>query len=344
MKPQKFLIVDAMNLILRCAFTTKSNDNFEKIGMSFHIMFQSIAKTHSLFKTDHVVVAFDGGSWRKEFYKRYKANRITDAAKKPVSHKIFMEELMKAKDDLRTYLTDKTNVTVLHDTLLEADDLIAAWIFCHENNDHVILSSDTDFKQLVTNNVTLYDAINDRYYTHEGLFGIDGLLKTDKVGNLVDSDCAEYSLFKKIIRGDSSDNIKPAYPGVREHGTKGKIGIAEAYKDRHTQGYAWNNFMNQVWTSETGEDILVSDAYKLNEMLIDLTKQPDNIKDKMAQTVFNVYNNHKKVPAIGAWFLKFCGKYDLIQLSKNSTNIVKTLAAPLHINKEEENESDIVQG
>ena len=45
------------------------------------------------------------------------------------------------------------------------------------------------------------------------------------------------------MRGDPSDNIFSAYPGVRTKGTRNKIGLREAFADRQTKGYTWNNLM-----------------------------------------------------------------------------------------------------
>ena len=39
------------------------------------------------------------------------------------------------------------------------------------------------------------------------------------------------------MRGDPSDNIFSAYPGVRTKGTKNKIGLTEAFEDRNSKGY-----------------------------------------------------------------------------------------------------------
>ena len=88
----------------------------------------------------------------------------------------------------------------------------------------------------------------------------------------------DYALFLKCIRGDKTDNIFSAYPGVREKGSSKTIGIREAYEDRHTKGYNWNNFMNQTWIDHNEVEHKVKDRFALNETLIDLTKIPDEVK------------------------------------------------------------------
>ena len=91
----------------------------------------------------------------------------------------------------------------------------------------------------------------------------------------------EWLLFEKCMRGDSSDNVFSAYPGVRKKGTKNKVGLLEAFEDRKSKGYAWNNMMLQRWTDHNGAEHRVLDDYNRNKELIDLTAMPDEIKDRV---------------------------------------------------------------
>ena len=68
-------------------------------------------------------------------------------------------------DELKTFLIEKTNVTVLRHERLEADDLIAGWCQNHPNDDHVIISTDGDFAQLIAPNVRQYNGVTYYYYT-----------------------------------------------------------------------------------------------------------------------------------------------------------------------------------
>ena len=52
-----------------------------------------------------------------------------------------------------TFLREKTNVSVLRDPKAEADDLIARFVHLHPNDTHYIISSDTDYVQLINENV-----------------------------------------------------------------------------------------------------------------------------------------------------------------------------------------------
>ena len=59
--------------------------------------------------------------------------------------KVFWETF----DAFKEFVTTKTNCTVLQHSQLEADDLIAGWIQLHPEDEHVIVSTDGDFAQLI---------------------------------------------------------------------------------------------------------------------------------------------------------------------------------------------------
>jgi hypothetical protein len=63
---------------------------------------------------------------------------------------------------------------------LEADDLISGWIWNHPDDHHVIVSSDTDFYQLLAPNVQQYNGVADELHTLEGIFDKKGKLVIDK--------------------------------------------------------------------------------------------------------------------------------------------------------------------
>ena len=128
------------------------------------------------------------------------------------------------------------------------------------------------------------------------------------------------------MRGDPTDNVFSAFPGVRTKGSKNKVGLEEAYSDKDKKGYNWNNMMLQRWVDHNGVEHKVLDDYQRNVTLVDLTAQPDDIKVKMATTIANA-QVVKNAPMIGAQFLKFCGKYDLVKLSENASNMAEWMMA-----------------
>ena len=137
-------------------------------------------------------------------------------------------------------------------------------------------------------------------------------------------DTPEYLLFRKIIRGDAGDNVFTAYPRAPEKGSKNRVGIREAYEDREKQGFNYNNFMLQRWTDHNGVEQRVRDCFERNRMLIDLTAQPQEIKDKVDQRIRESVRV-TTTPQVGVHFMKFCGRYNLEKISQNSDTFAKWL-------------------
>jgi hypothetical protein len=119
------------------------------------------------------------------------------------------------------------------------------------------------------------------------------------------------------MRGDASDNVFSAYPGVRTKGTKNKVGLQEAFEDRNHKGYAWNNLMLQRWVDHNGIEHRVLDDYERNCHLIDLTAQPDNIKHMVDRAICEQVSR-KDIGQVGIRFMKFCGKYELVRASESA--------------------------
>jgi 5'-3' exonuclease len=86
----------------------------------------------------------------------------------------------------------------LQDKQLEADDLIAGWIQQHPKDKHVIISSDSDFAQLVDANVKQYNGISNTLTTIDGYFTDKGEPVLDKkTGQPKKAPNPEWLLFEK---------------------------------------------------------------------------------------------------------------------------------------------------
>lgn len=118
------------------------------------------------------------------------------------------------------------------------------------------------------------------------------------------------------MRGDTSDNVFSAFPGVRTKGTKTKVGLTEAFDDRNNKGYSWNNLMLQRWDDHNGVEHRVMDDYERNRQLIDLTQQPIDIRDIIKATV-ELNSNPKEILQVGIRMLKFCQSYDMKRMVDN---------------------------
>ena len=315
----KYLLMDLSNTFFRARHTAhRAQDTWEKIGYSLHIAISSINRVARKFNSDHVVFALEGRSWRKDFYPPYKRNR--SEARSAMTQEQQDEDRMfwETYDHLCEYLRDSTNCSVIRHAEAEADDIIARWIALHPTDQHVIVSSDTDFVQLISPTVSQYNGITGELITHQGHFDdkdrpvIDRHTKQPKA-----APDAQWLLFEKCMRGDPTDNVFSAFPGVRTHGTKNRTGLTEAYQDRDRQGFAWNNLMLQRWTDHEGQEHRVLDDYERNRILIDLTAQPDAIKHAIDAEILQ-QTSARDVGQVGAKFMKFCARFELTRLSDNA--------------------------
>jgi 5'-3' exonuclease len=316
-----------MNLFFKSRHVVKSDDIDMKIGMALHIIFSSIAKSVRDFGGSHVVMALEGKSWRRDLYPQYKLARREARDERTPEEKEEDELFFQAYDDFLKFMENQTNVTVLQHPRCEADDFIARWIQNHPDDKHVIISSDSDYYQLISDNVSQYNGVKGEHITINGIFNdrgkpvIDNKTKEQKsIGD------PEYVLFEKCIRGDKTDGIFSAYPGVRKKGTKNKIGILEAYADRVNKGFNWNNFMLQRWVDHEGNEHKVIDKYNLNRTLIDLSQQPEDIKQALDETIIAAVQK-EPVTQVGIKFMKFCGKYSLDRIAQNATEHAEYLNA-----------------
>jgi 5'-3' exonuclease len=324
----RYLIVDTANTFFRARHAAhRQSDTWDRLGFAVHVTLSSVAKAWREQRADHVVFCLEGRSWRKDFYEPYKKNRAVARAALTEAEQEEDRLFWEAFDELKTFLYEKTNCTVLRHPELEADDLIAGWIQSHPDDHHTIVSSDTDFHQLLAANVNQYNGIADELHTIEGIFDKKGKpvvdKKTKEPKKIPDP---QWILFEKCMRGDPTDNVFSAYPGVRTKGTKNKVGLQEAYEDRGKKGFNWNNLMLQRWTDHNGVEHRVLDDYERNRTLVDLTAQPDDVKAKIAETIAE-NSVSKNVGQVGTKFLKFCGKYELNRISDNVQQYVDFLSA-----------------
>ena len=322
-----YLLVDTANTFFRARHVAhRGMDTWTKLGFAVHVTLNAVNKAHRIAGADHVIFALEGRSWRKDLYEPYKRNRAAARAALTEAEQEEDRLFWETYDELTQFLRESTNSTVLQCEIAEADDLIARWIVLHPLDEHVVVSSDSDFAQLISSNVRQYNGIQNHMLTLEGVFDDNGKpVKEKKTGLAKAAPDPQWLLFEKCMRGDTSDNIFSAYPGVRKKGTKTRVGLLEAFADRESRGYNWNNLMLQRWTDHNGEEHRVLDDYERNRMLIDLTAQPDEIKQFVDDAIRSqVTLKHQGM--VGAKFLKFCGKYELNRLADDATKFAEWMS------------------
>lgn len=315
----KYALIDTANTFFRARHVASRNaDSWQKLGMALHLSLASVNQVVKRHGIDHVIFCLEGRSWRKDFYKPYKANRVFDETAMTEAEVEENKMFWDTYELFTTFLREKTNCSVIRHPAAEADDIIARFIHLHPNDEHFIISSDTDFIQLITENVKQYNGITNQLITLDGYFDdrdrpiIDKKTKQHKT--LGDP---QFILFEKCMRGDATDNVFSAYPGVRTKGSKNKVGLTEAYADRDRQGFNWNNLLLQKWVDHDGVEHRVKDDYERNRILIDLTAQPEDFKQAVDSTIRETVKL-EHVSQVGVHLMRFAGKYELNKINEQA--------------------------
>jgi 5'-3' exonuclease len=325
---KKYILVDTANLFFKSRhFASRAATDDEKIGMAMHLTLtgvNSIIRKYGAENT-HVVFCLEGRSWRKAVYAPYKANRAVKHASLTEKEVELDRMFWETYDAFTTFLTEKTNVSVLRCPTAEADDLIARFVHLHPDDEHTIVSSDGDFAQLITTNVRQYNSMAGHLITIDGYYDDRGReVKDKKTGELKKLGDPKFLLFEKCMRGDTSDNVFSAFPGVRTKSTKKTVGLIEAFEDRERKGFNWNNMMLQRWVDHNGVEHKVLDDYNRNVELCDLTAQPQEVKDVVDQSIRDgVSMAH--VAGVGINLMKFCSKYDLTKIGDSAEQYARWL-------------------
>lgn len=159
------------------------------INIIRHAILSTIKYYKKKFSKEYgeVVICADGKDvWRKIDFPLYKAHRKKNREEDTVDWKTIFETMGEVRKDLVEHFPYK----VLHINHAEADDVIATLIKENPLAQHIIISSDKDFKQLRKyGNVEQYSP----------------LLK--KKVNEVSAREAEQYIIEHIVRGDSGDGV-----------------------------------------------------------------------------------------------------------------------------------------
>jgi len=207
----KILLIDGHNLLCKAFFGIP-----EKIlpnGKPVHGVIGFIAilvKIIKLMKPTHVLVVFDPEEVpsRTALYPQYKANRQED---------------FNRKDDRENPFTQLAGIITALDNLdiryiiqpgYEADDMIASYAV-QVPGEVIIVSSDTDFLQLLNQRITMF-----RYHGKKSIIFDEAVVK-EKYG-IHPSQFLEY----KALIGDKTDNID----GIRGIGKKNAIKVIQGTK------------------------------------------------------------------------------------------------------------------
>lgn len=313
----KRLVCDISNLFWRTVAAQQRYgpaDASDSAGLGLHMSLMSLRKHWNNIQPDRLAIVFEGKeNWRKAYTKSpecysqrlYKGNRVAD----PNMAVLF--DVMRAFEDLAR---QHTNIITLVHPKLEGDDLIAGYAqhFSKLGDEVVILSGDKDFVQLLGNpNVKLVNPDDGKERT------LEAVCKVDDAG---------YFMFEKCMRGDSGDNVLPAYPRVRTTKLHKAYGVVGNKVDpAKADAFEMSNLLAAEWEfihPESGEKRIMSveKMFEENNLLMNLEAQPPEIRAIITEVIEHESENHGTFNFFK--FNQFLGKYQLAQIAERAADFV----------------------
>ena len=209
---EKVILIDGNNILFRSYYATAYNGNVMKTSKGFptnalYGLVNTMNKIIEEEKPTYIMCAFDKGkTFRHEKYADYKGGRMATP------------DELKAQFPKARELVEAMGINYFEIDNYEADDIIGTFAKkCNNNKDYdaVIISSDKDLLQLITDEVEvkLLKQVGHVRMTHEEFLNTYGI----EPPRMVDL---------KALMGDSSDNI----PGVKGIGEKTALGLLQEYK------------------------------------------------------------------------------------------------------------------
>lgn len=300
-KPKYTVVIDGTNL-LKIAFVSKNlnNSKGECYGavVNFLRMLGDILRKKDF---DHCHCCWDShgsGILRWKIYPEYKANRdknygamnsesdydkaVNDFVRRVIAHsKANKKKNGSSEDEEESFERQKMIVQQILEELcirqydiedVEGDDIIAYYVKNRKENEKiVIVSSDKDLTQLISENVCIWNPRAKAFVTNKNSVDVMGITH-------------ENIVLEKIFCGDSSDNIYGIkgigetsflkyFPEVKT--TKTTVGeiiskteklLTERKENKQKPLKALENILNRVTDGSQGKDI-----YEINKAIIDLS-------------------------------------------------------------------------
>lgn len=230
-----------------------------------HMILNSLRMYNLKYRKEYgqMVLACDGGSWRREIFPQYKANRKTSRDASGLDWKEFFRILGMVRDEIKEHLPYK----VIHIQNVEADDIIGTLTEktqnFGENEPVMIISADKDFIQLQQySNVRQFSPMTKAFVKENKPF--------------------KY-LYEHIMRGDSGDGI----PNV--------LSPDNTFVDKIRQKPISTKKIEQWIASYDSLDKVMDEAtyrnFQRNRALIDLSKVPQDKKALIINTFESVKPN-----------------------------------------------------
>lgn len=253
------ILVDYSGIAISNIFT-------QKMDVSEHLVRHMILNSLRMYNLKHrkeygqMVIACDGGSWRKQIYPQYKAHRKANRDDSGLDWTEFFRILTLVRNEIAENFPYK----VVHINNIEADDIIGTLTEKTQNfGQHepvMIISSDKDFIQL------------------QQYFNVKQFSPMTK-SFIKEKDPVKY-LFDHTVRGDSGDGI----PNILspDNTFVDKIRQKPVSAKKVEEWYASRSSLDTVMNQETYRN------FQRNQALIDLNKVPQDKKDSIINTFESV--------------------------------------------------------
>lgn len=203
----KLLIIDGNNLLHRAYHQFKRMASKEGVPSSVAFGFPHILKSLiHVQKPSEVLVAFDGGR------DKHRLKAWPDYKKRGERADFDYDDFISQKEDVQKILSC-LGIPYVSKKGLEADDII--WLYTRKfkkKGNVVIVSTDKDFNQLVSAQVSIWHPWKNKRITHKNMESLYGYTPEQ---------CVDYL----SLCGDSSDNI----PGKKGIGHKTAIKFIAEY-------------------------------------------------------------------------------------------------------------------
>ena len=228
-------------------------------GLLRHMILNTLRLNRNKFSNnyDEMIICCDSKKyWRREVFPFYKAGRKKDREASGVDWSTMFNTLSLVRQELIDHFPYKTLMV----EGAEADDIIGTLVHRYHNykKDILILSSDKDFMQLqIYDNVKQYSPVHKKYI---------------RTGD------PELYLKEHIIKGDRGDGI-PNVASPDSVFVSG--GRQKPMRKKLIETIANTNIL----TADINEEIKRN--YARNQMLVDLSKTPDNIQNEICELYTN---------------------------------------------------------
>lgn len=274
-KHYKSMLLDGKNNVYRSIFAGHGDEGFKKTGNDYFVIFMRFINHYvSRFHPESVHIFWDAPVkevWRRKVYPEYKSQRSELLQKYDFDVRAELKrQMILAMEALRVL-----NVRQYYRAGQEADDLIYSFVIANPDSQHLIVSGDGDFKQIIYrhDNVDLYNPLNGR--------------------RLVQKPDIDPVLFKCFV-GDNSDNIT----GYDQIGpVRARPLVMDP--DMRTKFFA----SEKARIVKEDKRVVVGDAvFNTNKQLIDLSLCPDkeaNVEYIKTQQVKPVEFSATKLTELG---------------------------------------------